>query len=130
MPIDETVLAVLLVVLIVVDFPQPAPLNAALNSPPGVILMLLVVYYLFTKSQILGSLGLVAAFILFQRAGGMGPKSSLMLEVEPGLPAYDANMLTPSNQFTKSLEESVVNNLVPLVANGGGNGAVPEGVPA
>ena len=64
---------------------------------PASIILLFIVFYLFTQSPILGVVGIVAAYQLL-------PKQKSV--------HYDD--LTQENQFQETLEEHVVNKLVPL----------------
>jgi hypothetical protein len=120
MRLSEVLVGGLLCLLIVVDVPLPTFLMAFIGSMPGVVVLLGVVFYLFTQSPMLGVLSFVASYVLIQRSGmldsGFERIATKNLEM-PSLPNVnmDGVMFTPSSQFSETLEESIVKNLVPLV---------------
>jgi hypothetical protein len=107
----EVLLAMLLSFIVVVDFDFPNVVAKTLKSPLGMIAVLGCVMYLFTKSSILGILGILAGFSMVQRAGAFIPKYS----------AYNSKMSTvnynndPPMSNAVTLEETMVNNMVPVV---------------
>jgi hypothetical protein len=120
MRMSELVMAGLLCLLIVVDVPIPTFIMAFIGSMPGLVLLLGIVFYLFTQSPMLGVLSFVAAYSLVQKSGMLdtGFERIATKNVEmPSLPNVnmDGVMFTPSSQFSETLEESVVKNVVPLV---------------
>ena len=76
-----------------------------LGIAPVSIVLLIVVFYLFTKSPVLGVVGLIAAYQSMQ--------NNKVRYIQPQLPDY--NGFTPQNQFVETLEENVVQNMVPMV---------------
>lgn len=97
----ELILAVILSVVVVMDLKMPAPVSQFAGSVPGMVVILGIVFYLFSKSTVLGVLGLLAAFIV---VSGKLPIS------KPPLPA-PVDGLHLSNQFPVTLEETIVQNL-------------------
>ena len=95
---------VLLCMIILMDVKLP-PQVQSLGKIPVTILLLFVVFYLFTQSPLLGVIGLVAAYQAMQ--------SNQMRYIQPQLP-MDGEF-TPQNQFQGTLEETVVQNMVPFV---------------
>jgi hypothetical protein len=93
---------VLLCMVILMDVKVP---TQTLGKIPVTILLLFVVFYLFTQSPVLGVIGLVAAYQAMQ--------SNQMRYIQPQLP-MDGEF-TPQNQFQDTLEENVVQNMVPFV---------------
>ena len=95
---------ILLCTIILMDMKVP-PVIQSLGKIPVTILLLFVVLYLFTQSPLLGVIGLVAAYQAMQ--------SNQMRYIQPQLP-MDGEF-TPQNQFKETLEENVVQNMVPFV---------------
>jgi hypothetical protein len=95
---------VLLCMIILMEVKVP-PQVQSLGKIPVTILLLFVVFYLFTQSPLLGVIGLVAAYQAMQ--------SNKMRYIQPQLP-MDGEF-TPQNQFQDTLEENVVKNMVPFV---------------
>ena len=95
---------ILLCTVILMDVKVP-PQVKSLGKIPVTILLLFVVMYLFTQSPLLGVIGLVAAYQAMQ--------SNQMRYIQPQLP-MDGEF-TPQNQFQDTLEEKVVQNMVPFV---------------
>ena len=93
---------VLLCMVILMDVKVPIH---SLGKIPVTITLLFVVFYLFTQSPLLGVIGLVAAYQAIQ--------SNQMRYIQPQLP-MDGEF-TPQNQFQDTLEEKVVQNMVPFV---------------
>lgn len=102
------ILAVMLAVIIVADFRYPDFVNGFIKSPVGMILVLGIVLYLFTKSSVLGILSLIAGFLMVQRAGSFAPKYS----------SYGTPFHVPSNDppmaTAVSLEETIIGNMIPV----------------
>ena len=110
---EELILAVILAVVVVADFRYPAYVNNVIKSPVGMILVLAVVLYLFTKSSILGVLALIAGFLMVQRAGSFSAKYS----------AHDSPFVVPTNDppmaTSLTLEETIINNMMPVTNSPG-----------
>ena len=105
---EELILAVMLSLVIVVDFSYPDYVNNTIKSPFGLVVVLAAVLYLFTRSSILGILGLVAGFLMVQRAGALAAKYS----------AFGTSFSIPENEPPMSnsvtLEETMINNIMPV----------------
>ena len=111
MNLSEIILALLLFVIIVTDFQYPTPILKALGTPPGFVLVLVLLYYLFLKSVIVGVLSTIAGYMLMQQISPkMGVSKSASRQPEP-IPEE------PTLAFPVTLEESVVNSMVPMVSN-------------
>jgi hypothetical protein len=95
---------ILLCTVILMDVKVPPEIKS-LGKIPVTITLLFVVFYLFTQSPLLGVIGLVAAYQAMQ--------SNQMRYIQPQLP-MDGEF-TPQNQFQDTLEEKVVQNMVPFV---------------
>lgn len=95
---------VLLCTVILMDVKVPPEIKS-LGKIPVTVTLLFVVFYLFTQSPLLGVIGLVAAYQAMQ--------SNQMRYIQPQLP-MDGEF-TPQNQFQDTLEEKVVQNMVPFV---------------
>jgi len=98
------IVLVLLCAIILMDVKLP-PSIQSLGKVPVSITLLFLVFYLFTKSPILGVIGLVAAYQSMQ--------SNMIRYIQPQLPTDGE--FTPQNQFQETLEEEVVQNIVPMV---------------
>jgi hypothetical protein len=98
----ELILAVILSVVVVMDLKMPAPVSQFAGSVPGMVVILGIVFYLFSKSTVLGVLGLLAAYIV---VSGKLP----VISKQP-LPA-PVDGLHLSSQFPVTLEETIVQNL-------------------
>ena len=98
------IVLVLLCSIILMDIKVPSFIQS-LGKVPVTITLLFLVFYLFTKSPILGVVGLVAAYQAMQ--------SNMIRYIQPQLPTDGE--FTPQNQFQETLEEQIVQNIVPLV---------------
>ena len=98
------IVLVLLSALILMDIKIP-PSIQSLGKVPVTITLLFVVFYLFTKNPILGVIGMIAAYQAMQ--------SNMKRYLQPQLP--NDGEFTPQNQFQETLEEHVVQNMVPMV---------------
>jgi hypothetical protein len=117
---SELVLAGVLCLLIVVDLPIPPMLMGFIGSMPGVVVMLGIVFYLFTQSPMNGVLAFIAAYALVQKSGMLDSgfeRIATSTKEMPSLPNVnmDGVMYSPTSQFSETLEEGIVKNLVPLV---------------
>lgn len=96
MKISELVLGVLLAYLILFNVKLPD----VLRTVPGTILILAAILYLFVKSPVLGVLALIAGFMSWKPSMPM-PADVMMYKKEAQMPV--------------SLEETVIQNMVPMV---------------
>ena len=104
MNILHAIVLVLLSAIILLDVKLP-PQIRSIGMVPVSIVLLVVVFYLFTKSPVLGVVSLIAAYQTMQ--------DTKTRYIQPQLPDY--NGFTPQNQFLETLEEQVVQNMVPMV---------------
>jgi hypothetical protein len=93
--------------LIVADVHYPKPVIAGLKSPFGVVVVMAAVLYLFTKSTVLGVLGVVAGFTMVQRAGAFNTKYT----AANNLVNLDYNN-DPSVSTSVTLEETIIGNML------------------
>ena len=108
MNILETVIMVVLVIIIIGGVSIPSELHSAVGSVPGTIIILFCVFYLFTVSPILGVFAMIAGYEVIMNTKFR--KVNTILEELPSQTPF-----TPTNQFQITLEETIVNNIVPLV---------------
>jgi hypothetical protein len=94
---------VLLSAVVLMDVKIPNEVRS-LGMVPVSIVLLVVVFYLFTQSPVLGVVGLIAVYQAIQ--------NNKVRYIQPQLPDY--NGFTPQNQFLETLEEHVVQNMVPM----------------
>jgi len=99
----HAIVLVLLSAVVLLDIKVPYQVRS--HIIPISIVLIMVVFYLFTKSPVLGVVGLIAAY--------QSMKNSKMRYIQPQLPDYGG--FTPQNQFVETLEEHVVQNMVPMV---------------
>lgn len=104
------VLILLIVVLILVDFDVPMEVANIMNHPVGFTVLILAGIYLFFVNQVLG---VVSLFFLYQMNRRVNSHTTPFRHYvgndrESHLSAY--------NQFDTTLEEDVVRELVPMVA--------------
>ena len=104
MNILHAIVLVLLSAVILLDVKLPPEIRS-IGMVPVSIVLLVVVFYLFTKSPVLGVVSLIAAYQAMQ--------DTKTRYIQPQLPDY--NGFTPQNQFLETLEEHVVQNMVPMV---------------
>ena len=111
----EVILAVILATVVVMDVKIPAQAARFVGSVPGMVVILGIVFYLFSQSTILGVLGILAAFIVVQHSGRLP-----VFKQSAILPNANVNGVSPMSQFPVTLEEIMVKNLVPMVNSGPG----------
>jgi hypothetical protein len=108
MNILEIVIMVVLVIIIVGGVSIPPDIHSIVGSVPGIIVILFIVFYLFSVSPILGVFGMIAGYEVV-----MNTKSNKINTVLEELPSQAP--FTPDNQFPITLEEMIVKNIVPMV---------------
>lgn len=105
----EIALALLLVGLIVIDVPFPALVSSFIGSMPGVVTLIGVVFYLFAQNlPVLGVLAFIASYAMVQRTG-----TFIAADFMPKLAQTEDAPIW--NQHSVSLEETMIQNLVPMV---------------
>jgi hypothetical protein len=108
MNILEIVIMVVLVIIIVGGISIPPDIHSIVGGVPGIIIILFMVFYLFTVSPILGVFAMIAGYEVVINA-----KSDKINPILDELPSQSP--FTPTNQFQITLEETIVNNIAPLV---------------
>ncbi len=102
MNILHGIVLILLCVIILLNIKVPSQIKK-IGTIPVSIVLLFIVFYLFTKSPILGVIGLIATYEMMQTNT---PKY---------LQLPNDGEFTPQNQFQETLEENIVKKIVPLV---------------
>jgi len=95
------IVLILLCMIIILNIKVPLQIKK-IGTIPVTITLLFLVFYLFTKSPILGIVGLIASYEMMQS------NSMKYLNLPRG-------EFTPENQFQETLEENMVKRIVPLV---------------
>ena len=116
----QIVLGVVFLLYIVSNFQIPEALAEMVNTPIGnAIVIVLGLSMLAMANPIIGVIGLVAAYELLKRSGQASMSAG-------GLPSESSKLadMKQYNQFPKTLEEEIVNKMVPLVHH---NSAYTEG---
>jgi hypothetical protein len=112
----EKVLTVLFIVYLVMMVPTPDWFTPYINSPLGlVLLVILVLYLLFYTTPVLGVLSLFVAYELLRRSSVM-PIAKVSIENRtPSQAKKDVQLkkMNPHPQTT-SLEEEVVHKMAPI----------------
>ena len=103
----HVIVIILLCAFILLRVKIPPKLHKFVGTGPGIIILLGVIFYLFTESPLLGVLSLIAAYEMVYTP------LPLYNRVEDILPNHLD--FTPTKQFQPTLEETVVNDMVPLV---------------
>jgi hypothetical protein len=105
------VLALVMAIFILFDISVPDKLALAVDSIVGRLVVLVVVVYLFMLNPVVGSLAIVAAYVLLKRSelasGSFGVQDSLPSETVKNM------HLTAYNQFPETLEEEMVEKIPP-----------------
>lgn len=109
MNILEMIIMIVLIIIILGGVAIPDNIHAAIGSVPGIIIILCVVFYLFTVSPILGVFAMIAGYEIVVNTN-MNRSSIPVLDQLP-----DQGQFTETNQFETTLEENIVKNIVPLV---------------
>lgn len=105
----EIVIMVVLVFIIMGGISVPFTLYSSVGSVPGIIIILLMVFYLFTVSPILGVFAMIAGYEVIMNTKFSTIQHPILDELPNDTP------FTATQQFPVTLEETVVNNIVPLV---------------
>lgn len=95
------IVLILLCMVVLLNIKVP-PQIKKIGTIPVSIVLLFIVFYLFTKSPILGIVGLIASY-------------QMMQTTTKYLNLPNDNEFTPQNQFQETLEEYIVKRIVPLV---------------
>jgi hypothetical protein len=97
----EIILSILLVYVILADV-KIVPLINVVKTGPGFAVSIGVVFYLFSKSPVLGVLTIIALYLMFEK------------QVE-GCTSCSAEPVQEPPMFATSLEEEVVKAQVPMI---------------
>ena len=96
---------VILCIFIIGKVHIPHEMHVWVGTTPGIILIIAVVFYLFSVSPALGVLSMIVGYDLIQSKSNKIIANKLPEEYP----------LTATNQFQVTLEETVVKNIVPIV---------------
>lgn len=109
MNILEIVIMVVLVIIIVGGISIPSDIQTMVGSVPGIIIILWIVFYLFTVSPILGVFAMIAGYEIVMNTKSNKINNPILEELPSQTP------FTPTNQFQITLEETMVKKIAPLV---------------
>ena len=96
---------VILCIFIIGKVHIPHEIHVWVGTTPGIILIIAVVFYLFSVSPALGVLSMIVGYEMIQSKS----KKIIANKLPEEFP------LTATNQFQVTLEETVVKNIVPIV---------------
>jgi hypothetical protein len=107
MNILEMVIMAVLIFIILAGVSIPQNVHASIGTVPGIIIIMCIVLYLFTVSPILGVFAMIAGYEVV--VNSTTPKNPILdkLPTQPNVSSI--------NQFETTLEETIVQNIVPLV---------------
>jgi len=109
MNILEMVIMAVLIFIILSGVSIPQNVVASIGTIPGIIIIMCIVLYLFTVSPILGVFAMIAGYEVVVNSTKPTPINPI-LEKLP-----NESNVSSTNQFETTLEETIVNNIVPLV---------------
>ena len=110
----QTLLAIVFALYIIMDIQTPYTIAPWIDSVPGnVIVTLLAISMFMVAGPIAGVLGIVAAYILIKRSSKK--TGSYYLQNNGKAEEIKMKMLETYNDFPKTLEETVVQHMAPLV---------------
>ena len=112
----EYTLVALMVLFIVFDVPVPKVVSKLIDTLAGRVVVIGLAISLLMVHPVLGSIALVAAYLLIHRA----EKGTGNFHVRKFVPSeYNKNThLTAFNQFPVTLEEEMVSKMIPYVNKG------------
>ena len=107
MNILEMVIMAVLIFIILAGVSIPQNVHESIGTVPGIIIIMCVVLYLFTVSPILGVFAMIAGYELV--VNSTIPTNPILdkLPTQPNV--------SSTNQFETTLEEIIIQNIVPLV---------------
>ena len=111
----QLVTAVVLSIFIVIRPKLGASLTDLLSTLSGKVVLVGIVAYLFYEHVILGVLGMIVVYEMIQQTSKTVAPTLVMQETP--LPNDESMMLSSFQQFPPTLEETIVNNAVPLIQN-------------
>jgi len=100
---------IVLCIIILGGIKVPTDILSFTGSVPGIMIIIGVVFYLFTVSPILGVFSMMAGYGLVNNTTSAKKTDEILAQLS------DESELTPTNQFQVTLEEQIVKNIVPLV---------------
>ena len=107
MNILEMVIMAVLIFIILSGVSIPQNVVASIGTIPGIIIIMCIVLYLFTVSPILGVFAMIAGYELVINSTTSTHPILDKLPTQPNV--------SETNQFETTLEETIVQNIVPLV---------------
>ena len=107
MNILEMVIMAVLIFIILSGVSIPSEVHASIGTVPGIIIIMCIVFYLFTVSPILGVFAMIAGYELVINT--TTPTNPILEKLPTQL------NVSETNQFETTLEETIVKNIVPLV---------------
>jgi len=114
---SKNVLLVLLGIFILFDIDVPQPAAEFLNTVFGKVLVFSMGVSAFSLGPVFGAMSLVAAYVLFVRSNkGVRVVVSKSVPSEEKKEKFFNNV--EQNEFPRSLEEEMVQQMVPLVHSG------------
>jgi hypothetical protein len=112
-PTLHNVMVVLIILFIMMDTAIPEDIKNAINNPLAKVILLTGTLYLTVEKPLLGSLTLIALYELMTRSTGFLDNTGETMEA-----VKDKIMASfEENQKKVTLEEDMVNNLVPYYSN-------------
>ena len=116
---NQLVLGVVLFIYILFDVPVPEVVTPFINSLLGqVVLVLVAIMLLIYFNPILGVLGLFVAFLMIRKTSSTLISQTPVSTVTQDQKNSDMRKMNAErNKNKESLEESVINNMKPLVSN-------------
>ena len=107
------ILSILLSVFIIFDIKIPLVLAEIVDNAIGKIAVFVVALFLLSMNPLSGTIGLIAAYVLIQRSsektGTTAEKRYIPTETNK------KKHLTAMNDFPVTVEEEVINNMLPVV---------------
>jgi len=111
----HSLLAILLVLFIIIDVKIPFQIANLIDTIVGKTVVIIIIFALLTFNKIVGVLAIVAGYMLVMRSMNMtGNKNLKFLDTER---SKFKKMTSMNVQNTTSVEEDVINNMLPRVAN-------------
>jgi hypothetical protein len=107
---SEIIVGAILAGIIVVDVSLPPAVQGLVSSTPGIVVMLGLVFYLFSKNPIVGLLAAIACFMLAKKSPVFNP-SRLALPVLRDSESQAGYV----PKVGETLEEQMIQKKVPLV---------------
>jgi hypothetical protein len=118
----QLILVILFIIYLIIGYPIPEMVAEPVDSIFGKIIIFIVVIYLFFNANpVLAVLSLFVAFDLIRRSSittGKDAMNKFLPSEEKKNCELSAFNFTPYNQFPYTLEQEMVNKMVPKVNNG------------